>query len=115
MEIASLMLAIITLIFALFIHSETREALSRINIMLDTLPGAHDVHRLIDDIEKTKQRRGRIICDKPKNTHISYAMPFTDIPLGIRIRNNFWRFIKRLAGYLSGDIYESIVEPSDKQ
>jgi hypothetical protein len=112
--VASLVIAVLTLFLAVFIHSETREALGRINAISDTLPGAYDVKRVIRDMEDTKQRRGKVVCDAPKNTHVEYSMPAPDIRPAERRKNTFWRLIRKLASYWSGDIYESVVEESPK-
>ena len=75
MAIASLVVAVITLGLALFIHSETRDIFSRVNLILHTLPGAYDVKRCINDIEKSKEDRVKVVCDVPKNTHgMSYKL-----------------------------------------
>ncbi len=109
MEVASLVVAILTLIFALFIQSETREMLGRINAITDTLPGAHDVNRVIMDRNKSKQDRAIIVSDLPKNTHIAFVPAGPEIPWA---KNALWNFIRKGASYLSGDIYEPMVKQS---
>ena len=108
----SLGVAVFTLILAIFIHSETRDTLGRMNAITDTLPGAYDVNRLIGDLEKTGELRGRVVCDAPKNTHIGWSLLPPEIPWRKRIKNKIWRFIRTVANYWSGDIYESMVEES---
>ena len=110
MEVAALVIAAITLIFALFIHSETRETLSRMNAITDTLRGAYDVKRVIRDIETTKTRRAQVICTEPKNTYINWA-PTSAEPLSSKER--FWMCIRRMANWLSGDSYKSVVEAEE--
>ena len=112
MEIASLVVAILTLIFALFIQSETREMLGRINNITDTLPGAHDVDRVIMDRKKSKQDRAIIVSDFPKNTHIAFVPAGPPIPRAKLRKNAFWNFIRKVASYLSGDTYEPMVKQS---
>ena len=48
-----LAVGVITLVIALLIQSVTKDALDRINAMVDTLPGAHDVRRLLEDMKET--------------------------------------------------------------
>jgi len=113
LKVASLVIATITLVLAVFIHSETRDIFGRINLIIHTLPGAHDVKRCIDDIEKSKQDRVRVVCDAPKNTHLAFALPAPEISRFRRIKNGFWESIRKLAGYLSGDIIEeSVIQES---
>jgi len=111
--VASLVIAAITLVLAVFIHSETRDIFSRINLIIHTLPGAHDVKRCIDDIEKSKEDRVRVVCDAPKNTHLAFTQPAPKISWCKRTKNRFWEFIRKLTGYLSGDIIEeSVIQES---
>jgi len=111
--VASLVIAIITFSLALFIHSETRDIFSRVNLIIHTLPGAHDVKRCINDIEKSKEQRATVVCDAPKNTHIDFKLPASEISRFRRTKNGFWRFIRKLASYWSGDIVdESVVRES---
>lgn len=113
MLVASLIIAAITLGLAVFIHSETRDIFSRINLIIHTLPGAHDVKRCIDDIEKSKEDRVRVICDAPKNTHLAVTQPAPNISQYRRIKNRFWEFIRKSAGRWSGDIIdESVIQTS---
>ena len=114
MAVASLVVAVITLLLALFIHSETRDIFSRVNLMVHTMPGALDVNRCIKDIENSKERRATIVCDAPKNTHLAFVLPAPKIPWLRRMRNGFWRCLRKLAGCWSGDIFhESMVKESD--
>lgn len=113
MLVASLIIAAITLVLAVFIHSETRDIFSRINLVIHTMPGAHDVNRLIRDIERSKQDRVRVVCDAPKNTHLKFTQPAPKISRYRRIKNVFWESIRKLAGYWSGDIIEeSVIQES---
>lgn len=100
----SLGVAIFTLVLAIFIHSETRDMLRHIKAITYTLPGAYDVDRLIRDIEKTGELRGKVVCDEPKNTHIHYTMPCPQVPRGKWIPNRIWRFVGSLASVFSGNI-----------
>lgn len=108
MIVASLIIGAITLILAVFIHSETRDIFSRMNLVIHTLPGAHDVGRCIDDIEKSKEDRVRVVCEAPKNTHLAVTQPAPKISRYRRRKNEFWEFIRKLASCWSGDI----VDPS---
>lgn len=110
MEIAALVVAVVTLIFALFIHSETRETLDRIHAMTDTLPGAHDVKRVLKDVEVTKTLRAKGICVEPKNTFVAWE-PSAAEPLPLKTR--FWICVRKVANRLSGSIYESVVEDKE--
>lgn len=113
MVVASLVVAVITLGLAFFIHSETRDIFSRVNLILHTLPGAYDVRRCIDDIERSKEDRVKVVCDAPKNTHLAFIQPAPKISRFRRMKNRFWRFIRKLASYWSGDIVdESVVQES---
>ena len=113
MAIASLIIAIITLVFAVFIHSETRDIFGRINLIIHTMPGAHDVNRLIRDIERSKQDRAKVVCDAPKNTHLAFTQPAPKISWHRRTRNVFWEYVRKLTGYWSGDIIdESVIQES---
>ena len=107
MDIAALIVAIITLIFALFIHSEVRDTLSRLNAIMDTSRGAYDVNRVIKDIEKNKARRGTVICTEPKNTYVSWK-PLS--PQKLNLKDRFWMWIRTIASWFSGDTYQSVVE-----
>lgn len=107
LDIAAFVVATLTLMLALFIHSETRDALGRMNAIVDTLPGAHDVKRLILDMEKTKSRRGKVICRQPKNTYIAWE-PLSAESLSPKER--FWRGIRKLANSLSGQVYDCVIE-----
>ena len=109
MLVASLIIAAVTLVLAVFIHSETRDIFSRINLIMHTLPGAHDVKRCIDDIEKSKEDRVRVVCDAPKNTHLAFTQPAPKISRYRRIKNGFWEFIRKSAGCWSGDIIDASV------
>jgi hypothetical protein len=99
---AALALSVFTLIIALFIHSEVRQALSRINAIIDTLPGSYDVKRLIKDIEDTGSQRGHVISHVPKNTHIAFKMPPPEIPRPKKIKNKIWKWIFKLTQVWSG-------------
>ena len=113
MVVASLVIALVTLILALFIHSETRDIFSRVNLMVHTLPGARDVNRCIKDIEDSKEERATIVCDAPKNTHLAWELPALTISRRRRIKNGFWRFLRKVTGCWSGDVFhESIVKES---
>lgn len=113
MAIAALVVAVITLGLALFIHSETRDIFSRVNLILHTLPGAYDVKRCINDIERSKEDRVKVICDAPKNTHLAFIQPAPKISRFRRTKNGFWRSIRRCASYWSGDMVdESVVKES---
>jgi hypothetical protein len=107
--VASFIIASITLVLAVFIHSETRDIFGRINLIIHTLPGAHDVKRCIDDIEKSKEDRVRVVCDAPKNTHLAFTQPAPKISQYRRIKNGFWEFIRKSAGCWSGDIIDTSV------
>jgi hypothetical protein len=111
--VASLIIAVITLVVAVFIHSETRDILSRISLIIHTMPGAYDVNRLIRDIERSKQDRAKVVCDAPKNTHLKFTQPAPKISRYRRIKNVFWEYIRKLTGYWSGDIIdESVIQES---
>ena len=113
MIVASLIIGAITLILAVFIHSETRDIFNRINLVIRTLPGAHDVGRCIDDIEKSKEDRVRVVCEAPKNTHLAVTQPAPKISRYRRTKNGFWGFVRKSAGCWSGDIIdESVVQTS---
>lgn len=112
MDLAALVLAAVTLVIALFIHSEVRQALSRVNAIIDTLPGAYDVKRLIKDIEDTGDQRGHVVSHAPKNTYIRYTVPWPETPRYKKIKNKIWRGIFGLAQVWSGDVYEQLVLPS---
>ncbi len=113
MAVAALVVSVVTLLLAIFIHSETRDIFSRVNLMIHTLPGAHDMKRCIEDIEKSQEERATIVCDAPKNTHVDFIWPAPNIPRLRRMRNGFWRFVRKSAGYWSGDIFrESMVKES---
>ena len=113
MAVAALVVAVITLCLALFIHSETRDTFSRVNLILHTLPSVYDVKRCINDIERSKEDRVKVVCDAPKNTHLAFILPAPQISRFRRIKNGFWRFIRKLASYWSGDIVdESVVKES---
>lgn len=112
MDLAALVLATVTLVIALFIHSEVRQALSRINAIIDTLPGADDVQRLIKDIENTGDQRGHVMSHALKNTYIKYVAPWPETPHYKKIKNKIWSWIYRLAQVWSGDVYEQLVLPS---
>jgi hypothetical protein len=107
--IASLVIAAITLVLAVLIHSETRDIFGRINLIIHTLPGAHDVRRCIDDIEKSKQDRVRVVCEAPKDTHLAFTQPAPNISWYRRTKNRFWEFIRKSAGCWSGDIIDASV------
>jgi len=109
LTVASLVIAAITLVLAVFIHSETRDIFSRINLIIHTLPGAYDVKRCIDDIEKSKEDRVRVVCDAPKNTHLAFTQPAPEISRYRWIKNGFWEFIRKSAGCWSGDIIDASV------
>jgi len=109
LTVASLVIAAITLVLAVFIHSETRDIFGRINLIIHTLPAAHDVKKCIDDQEKSKQERARVVCNAPKNTHLAFTMPAPEISRYRRTKNRFWEFIRRSAGCLSGDIIDTSV------
>lgn len=96
----SLAVGIVTLGFALLIQSVTKDTLERINAIVDTLPGAYDVRRLLEDMENTGQVRGKVVCDEPKNTHIDWAMPPPEVPLTKRIKRIFWGTIRGVASHL---------------
>lgn len=113
MIVASLIIGAITLILAVFIHSETRDVFNRVNLIMHTMPGAHDVNRLIRDLDRAKEDRVIVVCDAPKNTHLHFTQPAPNIPQYRRIKNGFWEFIRKLAGYCSGNIIdESVVRTS---
>ena len=95
-----LAVGVITLVIALLIQSVKKDALYRINAMVDTLPGAHDVRRLLEDMKETGDVRGRVICDEPKNTHMAWIMPPPELPLTKRIKKRFRGRIRRLANHL---------------
>jgi len=110
---ASLVIAAITLVLAVFIHSETRDIFGRVKLIIQTLPGAHDVKRCIDDQEKSKEDRATVVCDAPKNTHLAFTQPAPRVSRYRRTKNGFWEFIRKLAGCLSGDIIdESVIQTS---
>lgn len=105
----SLVIAVLTLVLAVFIHSETRDIFGRINLIIHTLPGAHDVTRLIQDIERSKQDRAIVVCDAPKNTHLAFTQPAPKMSWHRRTRNGFWEFIRKSAGRWSGDVIDASV------
>ena len=109
MGIAALVVAVVALVIVVSIHSEMRHILGRINAIIDTLPGAPDAMRLIDDIERTGEQRGHVVCDSLKNTHISWymAIPSPLIPSRNKLKNEIWRGIRRFTNWWSGDIYKS--------
>jgi len=93
----SLAVGIVTLGLALLIQSVTQDTLKRIDAIVDTLPAAHDVRRLLDDMEKTGQVRGKVVCSEPKNTHIDWIEPAPEETLTKRIKRIFWGTIRRVA------------------
>jgi hypothetical protein len=107
--VASLTIAIITLVLAVSIHSETRHIFSRVNLIIHTLPSAHDVGRCIDDIEKSKEDRAVVVCDSPKDTHLAFTQPAPKISRYRRIKNRFWEYIRNSASLWSGDIIDTSV------
>ena len=109
MLVASFIIAVITLVLAVFIHSETRDIFNRVNLIIHTMPGARDVNRLIQDIEKSKEDRVKVVCDAPKNTHLDFTQPAPKISQYRRIKNGFWQLIRKLAGCWSGDIIDEPV------
>lgn len=104
MEIAALVVAIITLFLALLIHSETRENWRNLNAISYTLPSAYDIGRLIDDIERTGEYRGKIIRDPTKVTHIAYRIPGEKVPRPQWVVNKIWRCVRKIAYFFSGNI-----------
>lgn len=112
MEIAALVVAVITFALAILIHSETRDVFSRLNLLMQTLPGAHDVNRCVEDIEKSKEQKAIIVCDAPKNTHLAFTPSGPKISRLRRMKNVIWRIIRDSANLWSGDMYEIAVELS---
>jgi hypothetical protein len=101
--VAALIIALITLVFAVLIHSQTREVLNHINTITYTLPGAYDIERLKKDIEKTGEIRGKVVCITSKHTHIAFG-DFTRVSWKINIINAVWRFVHRIADWFAGNI-----------
>ena len=113
MALVSLIVAIITLCLAVLIHSETRDALSQVNLIVHTLPGTRDVKRCIDDIEKSGEQRARIVCDAPKSTHLAFTPSGQKVSRSRRAKNWLWEAIRKAASCWSGDIVdESVVQVS---
>ena len=104
MEIAALLVAVITLFLALLIHSETRENWRNLNAISRTLPSAHDIGRLRDDIERTGEYRGKVVLDPTKSTHIAYRMPFEKVPRPQWVMSKIWRIVHKVAYFFSGNI-----------
>jgi hypothetical protein len=104
MEIAALLVAIITLFLALLIHSETRENWRNLNAISRTLPSAHDIGRLRDDIERTGEYRGKVILDPTKDTHIAYRKPFEKVPRPQWVMSKIWGNVHKIAYFFSGNI-----------
>jgi len=114
MEVAALVISAITLLIALSIHSETREIFGHVNLIARTLPGAHDVRRCVDDMERSKEKRAIVVCDAPKNTHIAYSIPAPSISRIRRMKNASWEGIRKLSSCWSGDIVdETIIQESE--
>jgi hypothetical protein len=110
---ASLLIAAITLVLAVSIHSETRDIFNRISLIMRTLPGAHDVERCIDDVEKSKEDRAVVVCDAPKNTHMAFTQPAPEISRYRRVKNGFWELVRKSASLWSGDIVDiSVIRES---
>ena len=113
MELASLILAIFTLGLAVLIHSETRDALSQINLIAHTLPGTCDVKRCLDDMEKSGEQRARIVCDAPKTTHLAFTPSGQKVSRFRWAKKRLWGAIRKAASCCSGDIVdESVVQVS---
>jgi len=104
MALVALVIAAVTLIVAVLIHSETRDALSQMKAIVYTLPGAHDVSRLMVDIEKTRELRGKVILHESKSTHIAYKPSGPKVPLVRWIPHKIWRFGLTIANCFSGNI-----------
>lgn len=108
----SLGIAITTLVIAILIQSITRDVLSYINAVTHTLPSARDVDRIIDDIERTGQFRGKVVCHLSKTTNIHYNMPPKEVvPLKIWISAKIWKSIRRVANFFSGSIDVPVMMP----
>ena len=98
----SLAVSLIALVFVVLVYSQTRETFRRISAIICTLPGAYDVERLMKDMEKTGETRGKVVCDAPKSTHIAYEMPFIRIPRVKLLNDKIWARVHVLADLISG-------------
>lgn len=108
----SLAVSVITLIIALLIHSETRDVLSHVNTITYTLPGAYDVGRLRNDIEKTGEIRGKVICVASKHTHIDWSMPaYSKVSVTKQLIRIIWRAFHNFANCFSGNVEIPVVAP----
>ena len=97
--------AIATLVIAILIQSTTRDALSHINAVAYTLPSSYDVNRIIEDIERTGEFRGEVVCNEPKTTNLAFKMPpKKTVPLNILISNMLWKSIRKAANCFCGNI-----------
>jgi len=104
MEIASLVVACVTLFLAFLIHSEARETWKHVDATISTLPGFHDIKRAIMDIEKTGEFRATVICDEPKSTHINWEMPPPGAVCLIKRKSNkIWEVFHKLANPIIGN------------
>lgn len=104
--------AIATLVIAILIQSTTRDTLNHINAVIYTMPGAYDVDRLREDIERTGQFRGKVVCNSSKTTNIHYSMPPKEVvPLKIWISARIWKSIRRIADCFSGSIDVPVMMP----
>ena len=112
MVIASLVIAIVTLVIAILIQSETREVLGNIDAIMKTSPGAYDVDRVRRDIETTGEYRAKVVCVAPKYTHISYEpCSSSNVPRSVFRLNRLWRCLYSLAKRFSGDIEIPVDKP----
>ncbi len=83
---------------AILIQSTTKRALNRIDAIISTLPGAHDVNRLLKDLEETGEVRGKIVCTARRNTRISWHVPSLHVPTGWeKVKRRFWHYMGRVA------------------
>ena len=109
----SLGIAIATLVIAILIQSTTGDALSHINAVTYTLPSAYDVDRIMKDIEKTGQFRGKVVCNEPKTTNLAFEMPPKKaVPLNILISAMVWKSIRKAANCFSGSIDVPVKMPN---
>lgn len=109
----SLGVAVATLIIAILIQSTTRDTLSHINAVASTLPNAHDVNRIMEDIERTGEFRGKVVCNELKTTYLAFEIPPKEVvPLKILISAMLWKSIRKAANIFCGDIDVPVKMPS---
>ena len=112
--IIALVIASFSLAMMFLIQSTTSDTLGRLNAIVDTLPGAYDVKRLLGDIEKTGMVRATVVCDEPKNTHIAWTPCSPEKPpLAKQLKKLFWGPIRSLANHFLSEVYIPVEKSSE--